>query len=185
MTLAAFLVVYDQSKSTDLHRRTVLLLRRMIELKLEPVGCQLPVCCPDTRVGTFVDVVCWDLHKRVYVLLEVKSGYASSDYKASSGRLARPFQEYNDSPYHQHHLQLLATTILFKHTFGCESKEVSGRVLRVDDHKCEALEPPAWITYAEPTVAAVLLVPVPRFATTKQRRRQQQKQQQRRTRALA
>jgi len=117
----------------DLHSRTVHVLRALAVRKWLPLAAQLPVCHSKTRIATMVDLVCWDEANKRYILLDVKSGFTRG-YDTGKNKMSAPFQKQMDSQYNQHQLQLLATTLLFKHTFNLTSKQVCSGLLRVDDH---------------------------------------------------
>jgi hypothetical protein len=132
-----------------LHARTVRVLARIVAMKWEPIACQVPVNSPESRVATFVDMLCWDKATRRYVLAEIKTGFATG-YKIASGPMSAPLQAHDDSPYHQHQLQALATRLLFMHTYKCKPAEVVSCVLRVDATCSDIAPTPSWVSTLEP-----------------------------------
>jgi len=103
-----------------------------LEDPLYPIDAQVGVgCYRRLRLGTGVDLVCRDERGGVWIV-EIKTGYAEN-YHQYCSYLKAPFQEWNDSPYHQHQIQLLLTTVLYRHTFPL-SKVVGACVVRIDDY---------------------------------------------------
>lgn len=103
-----------------------------LEDPLYPIDAQVAVgCYRRLRLGTGVDLVCRDERGGVWIV-EIKTGY-TENYRQFCGYMRAPFNERDDSPYHQHQIQLLLTTVLYRHTFPL-SKVVGACVVRIDDY---------------------------------------------------
>lgn len=101
---------------TKLHPFTFRVLEFLARKQLRPIDAQVMVGCYfPLRLGTAVDIVCLDARDRVW-LLEIKTGY-HRNYHHSCGAMEPPFRAFDDSPYHQHQLQMLLTLELYRHTF--------------------------------------------------------------------
>ena len=99
---------------------------KLQDLKMQPVSTQIPVRHNTLRLGTFLDLVCRDLQGQYHVV-ELKTGYDSYYNKHTPFRMKAPFQDLDDSPRHQHQLQLTASHLMYKQTFP--SKPVGDPVL--------------------------------------------------------
>lgn len=94
---------------------TTLLVKYLQESNLELIACQFPVADEMTKICTNIDVIVQQ-PDGVYLLLEIKTGYDT--YKRRyANYMASPFELLNDCPLHQHHLQLLVTSLLFRRSF--------------------------------------------------------------------
>ncbi len=97
--------------------------------QLRPVCSQLTVGDVEANLATRVDVVCED-HMKNSVLIENKTGYTTY-YHDACGPMQTPCTRRNDSPYHQHQMQLAMTVLLYLQTYPWRST-VSSFVWRYD-----------------------------------------------------
>lgn len=143
-------------KSPDpipIHRRTYLILRKLAQLRLRPIGSQVPV--NGTRVATFLDLLCIHELTGVYVVVQNKSGFERYHNNGSGSKLSAPYAAHSDCPRHQHHLQLFSEMTMTSHTFSLHGDKVSGLLIRVDDNKCSVEELLPWISSSTEGVNAV------------------------------
>jgi len=110
------------------HSYTRALMVYLISKRWYPVCAQLPVVSSPATVATAIDLLCWSLEHKSYVLVEIKTGYAGW-YTAGNKRLAHA-PKHNNGPYSQHQLQLAGTLLMFQQTYPCVSIG-SACVLRV------------------------------------------------------
>lgn len=142
-----------------LHDRTYRILRCLATLRWHPLACQLPVSSTTKRVATLVDLLCYDTVRQRYVIVETKSGFAR-DYDVSSHFMEKPLSHVTQSTHNQHQLQLLATMVLFAHTFQLSSAataELRAAVLRVDDTCVQSYPLQKWGEQARPHIQSLLL----------------------------
>ena len=132
-------------KKRKLHARTLSILRAVAAAGWIPLACQVPVSSKETKRATMVDMVCYSPATKKYVVVETKSGYVFG-YKTSSGKLSAPFTRVADTFLNRHFLQLLVTTVLFRHTFNLSAESVESVVMRVDNNKVDRIELPVWAT---------------------------------------
>jgi hypothetical protein len=92
----------------------------MQAMKLHPIATQYGVGSHALRVATFADVVCVPTvvgEEKERVVLEIKSGYTDGA-KHTGHAMRAPFTQFNDCPFHQHHLQLAGTVALMNNTLA-------------------------------------------------------------------
>lgn len=136
------------------HYRTTLLLKWLCSMGWTPIASQVPVSSSSRKVATLVDLVCLDTCGN-YVLTEVKTGFAGYHDKGSGARLLPPFHEHTDCPDNQHMLQVLATRLLFLHTFDIPPERVRSIVLRVEDKRVVPTRMAIWVDDTLSKLAAV------------------------------
>lgn len=106
---------------------------QMDVLKLQPIKAQQAVGWALAGLGTAVDVVCKQKTDNKTVLIEIKTGYSISYLRHTRHRMKAPYAQYNDCPYHQHMLQLMLTTKLYKQTFK-DDVVADAMILRFDSN---------------------------------------------------
>lgn len=138
----------------SLHPYTTALLRHIHQHRWTPIGAQIAVGNPLVRLGTAIDVLCVRAtrHGAKYVVLEIKCGFDRYYFHHSQWRMTHPFDAWNDSCYHQHQLQLMATTWLFER---CASRLTSeAYVLRA--HRSGVSQYPLLSSLRTPTYTRAL-----------------------------
>ncbi len=97
----------------SLHTRQFWIIAEQLEIT--PIYTQVPVGNHALRLGTCVDVVALDKNGRD-LILEIKQGFESYLWKSTRQRMRYPFQNQTDCCANQFQLQLLLTTMLYKHS---------------------------------------------------------------------
>ena len=77
---------------------------------------QIPVCNPDWRCGTSIDLAATDCDNEI-VLLEIKTGYTSYKFRHTGSKMHYPFEYFTDCAYNQHRLQLFFGLKMWNLTF--------------------------------------------------------------------
>jgi len=88
---------------------------------LVPLFAELPVCDPDTRIGTAVDLICTN-SKNEIVLVEWKTGVYKY-FNASNGYCSNIGIQLSNSPYNQARLQTLFTYHILKYRYCIDIKK--------------------------------------------------------------
>ena len=93
-------------------------------------GTQVPLW--QNRTRTQADVICWDLDREVFVLIELKTGY-DNDYEQPMRRalVGEPFE---DSHYWRHQLQLGWMYHQLQHALCVNNIAPEAYVLRISAH---------------------------------------------------
>lgn len=137
--------------------------------KLEPVCAQRAVCDSARRLGTAIDVLCYDEEQNRLVVVELKCGHSGSKKAAAQreGRACKmrtPLGRAADNTLNRHLAQLMVTRQLFinEHetlgrlqTLGL-SADVGGALLYVDDETTELYPLDEWWTKKAHSVMGVL-----------------------------
>ena len=131
-------------------RLTRIVFHAMAHHKLEPVDAQRVVLDEGRRLGTAVDVCCYDAKRKALVLLELKCGFAGDralPVRDAQGRalgMQAPLAKAVDCALHRHLSQLAATHALFLREAGTLQAlkrkgihKVEGALLYVTDHASE------------------------------------------------
>jgi hypothetical protein len=119
-----------KNKRNSIHPRTRNILRYIASKQWSIVGCQVPVACKNTRIATSIDIVCMDTSTQCFILVECKSGF-DSYYEVGSGHhMQHPFHTWDDSPFHQHQLQVVSGKVLFVYTYDIPVTRTRTCVLR-------------------------------------------------------
>lgn len=131
-------------------RLTRIVFHAMAHHKLEPVDAQRVVLDERRRLGTAVDVCCYDAKRKALVLVELKTGFAGDralPVRDSFGRvlgMQAPLAKADDCALHRHLSQLAATHALFLRETGTLQAlkrkgihKVEGALLYVTDHASE------------------------------------------------
>lgn len=105
---------YDH-KNPSCCAESTAVINYLADQKLQVVYSQFPVADSDLRLCTAIDLVT-QTPDGTLVLIEVKTGYHNYRHRFQR-TMAGPYQQLNDSPYHQHQLQLLLSTRLFRDSF--------------------------------------------------------------------
>lgn len=129
---------------------TKLTLAALAEHGLEPVACQRAVCSLRRRIGTAIDVLCYERSSARLIVVELKCGHsggktapAQRDGAACAMRV--PLTKACDSTLHRHMAQLACTRELFAREAGTLKQlaaiginpDVGGALLYVDDAATE------------------------------------------------
>lgn len=125
-------------------------LAALAEHRLEPVCAQRAVCDAKRRLGTAMDVLCYEQARNRLVVVELKCGY-SGDKRASARKSSRacnmksPVSKAPDNTINRHKTQLAVT----RHMFSLESQtllklqnigidgDVGGALLYVNEEDTE------------------------------------------------
>ena len=131
-------------------RLTRIVFHAMAHHKLQPVDAQRVVLDEGRRLGTAVDVCCYDAERKALVLVELKTGFAGDralPVRDSFGRvlgMQAPLAKAVDCALHRHLSQLAATHALFLREAGTLQAlkrkgihKVEGALLYVTDHASE------------------------------------------------
>ena len=111
------LALVDLNSSAEWRDNTTPMFRDQIVRHLEqehllPVASQMPVCRPDMRVGTSLDLVCRTTEQK-FVVFELKVGYSSYHERCTGQRMGLPFYFLTNSPRQQHRLYLAFAVTMF------------------------------------------------------------------------
>lgn len=99
----------------SLYAYTTNVLKYMKSQKWIPVAAQIPVGNATLRLGTAIDVLCTTQGRgRPLIVLEIKCGFDRYYLHHTGTPMSRPFHQLDDSCYHQHQLQLMATAWLLE-----------------------------------------------------------------------
>jgi len=138
---------------------TKLVLAALAEHKLEPICSERGVCLPSHRLGTAIDLLCYEETTAQLVVVELKTGYHGDKNACavSNGRACKmrsPISKAPDSTLNRHMAQLAITRELFAregetlrklNTIGVSS-EVGGALLYVDDTNTQLYPLHQWWT---------------------------------------
>lgn len=114
---------------------------------------QFPVCNEELNLCTCVDVLAFHPVSKKYFLLELKTGYRENRFR-HTGFMKPPYQTLTDCPLHQHYLQLLLSSLLFKHNFPCKNYEC--RLIYASSEKYQEHKIPNSIVYSTPALIRFL-----------------------------
>jgi hypothetical protein len=113
--------VVDYRTLNRLHNRRnpylKMLLKILILKDCIPIADQVTVGHLGMKVGTKVDLVLFELKKKLIHIVELKTGYENYRKKSTNTPMNAPFQKQPDYPLNQHYLQLAESTELYKHTY--------------------------------------------------------------------
>lgn len=100
-------------------------------LHLSPVASQLVVGCHHLKRATAIDLVCIDTSSptKLFVPIEIKSGFNNYYYKCTSKRMNAPFQDQTDCVFNQHQIQLLVGSELYRRAYWKNDRRVIGTPL--------------------------------------------------------
>jgi len=129
---------------------TKLALAALQEHCLEPVASQRAVCSSRLRLGTAIDVLCYEPHTSRLVVVELKCGFSGSKEAAAQKngkacKMQSPLGHAPDNTLNRHLSQLAVTRQLFAsekdtlarlQTIGIRS-DVGGALLYVNDEATE------------------------------------------------
>lgn len=126
-----------QRRRLPLRAETRLLLRFFARARWQLVQAQVPVAVP--HLGTCLDLLVYDLARRRYVAVEIKTGYGDY-FQRSLGQVRhRQLRDIDSSPLHHAVFQLLATMELFRTTYPTQPLDAdAGCVVRVHQGSVEA-----------------------------------------------
>lgn len=138
---------------------TKLALAALAEHKLEPVASQRAVCDSRRRLGTAIDVLCYDSVNNRLVVVELKCGHSGSKQAAAQkdGKactMNTPLGKAPDNTLNRHMAQLTVTRELFAsekdtivklQNIGINS-EIGGALLYVNDELTELYPLDTWWT---------------------------------------
>jgi hypothetical protein len=106
------------AERSKMHAHSWTLCQTIETKKWDMVRSQLFVGSPTHLLGTAVDLVCADKRKPdEYILVENKSGYIDYYHSDCGNSLPAPFQDFKDSSWTTHQLQLTLTRKLFELTY--------------------------------------------------------------------
>ena len=148
---------------------TKLALAALSEHKLEPVTSQRAVYNSQRRLGTAIDVLCYDPIANRLVVVEVKCGHSGAKQAAAQKdgkqcRLQAPLSKALDNTLNRHLAQLCVTrelfvsekdTIVKLQNIGVNA-EVGGALLYVDDAMTELYKLDDWWVERAPRLMARL-----------------------------
>jgi hypothetical protein len=97
---------------------TKLALAALAENGLEPVACQRAVCHQSRRVGTAIDVLCYEKLTAQLTVVELKCGYsgdvqAAAQKNGKTCRMKGPLRKADDHTLNRHMAQLACTREMF------------------------------------------------------------------------
>jgi hypothetical protein len=98
------------------HPYTAKVILAMRQYKLTPVGSEVVVYDPDTRVAHMVDLVCADAKGNIYTF-EMKIG-GDGYFRRGNAPLGAPFDSYVNSPANQAHLQQMFPRYILEEKYG-------------------------------------------------------------------
>lgn len=144
-------------------------LAALHEHKLEPVCAQRAVCDSARRLGTAIDVLCYEATTNRLVAIELKCGHTGSRYAAAqlggkACKMRAPLGKASDCTLHRHMAQLTisrallareADTVLKLQNIGV-SGEIGGALLYVNDETTELFPLDSWWTERESKVLGAL-----------------------------
>ncbi len=119
--------------------------------KWTPIGTQVAVSHPTYNFGTMADVVVRDKDKNVRVV-EIKTGFEKTAHSHCSEHMSAPFQRLDDSPVHQHLIQLLATEHLYR-MCNPTVKVAAGYVVRFDSYGVYSTQVPEELNRSDVALA--------------------------------
>lgn len=136
---------------------TKLALAALAENGLEPVACQRAVCHHLRRVGTAIDVLCYEKSTAQLTVVELKCGY-SGDVQAAAQKYGKackmkwPLHKAPDHTLNRHLAQLACTREMFVREASALSKmqtigvnnAVGGALLYVNDEETTLYALPEW-----------------------------------------
>jgi len=129
---------------------TKLALAALAEHKLEPVVSQRAVCDTRRRLGTAIDILCYDSVNNKLVVVELKTGFSGSKLAAAQRngkncKMCEPLDKATDNVLNRHFAQLTVAralfalekqTILAVNNLGI-SAEIGAALLYVNDEMTE------------------------------------------------
>lgn len=144
-------------------------LAALHEHKLEPVCAQRAVCDSARRLGTAIDLLCYEATTNRLVAIELKCGHTGSRYAAAqldgkACKMRAPLGKASDCTLHRHMAQLAvsrallareADTVLKLQNIGV-SGEIGGALLYVNDETTELFPLDSWWTERESKVLGAL-----------------------------
>jgi len=93
----------------------------LFKTKLVPLIPELPICDPEIRIGTAVDLICTN-EKNEISIIEWKTGNYKY-FNASNGYCSNLGIQLSNSPYNQARLQTLFTYHILKYKYGIDVKK--------------------------------------------------------------
>lgn len=102
----------------------------LIQRGWKPILSQIPVGLEELRIGTQVDLIVESTHKEP-ILLEIKNGFERYYMRHTPFGMNAPFIGTDDSPYHQHQLQLSFTRLALSRYWKITPGEIPALVIQI------------------------------------------------------
>lgn len=148
---------------------TKLTLAALAENGLEPVACQRAVCHQTRRVGTAIDVLCYEKSTAQLTIVELKCGYSGAKEAAAQKngmpcKMRGPLHKAPDHTLNRHLAQLACTREMFvreakalekMQTIGINNA-VGGALLYVNDAETMLYPLPDWWITRAPKILEAL-----------------------------
>ena len=107
------------------------LMPHLVQRQWTPIASQIPVGDAFLRLATCVDLVVRDALGAL-LLIEIKTGYTGYYHRHTSSNMHKPFEDLNNSPYHQHQLQLAFTRHYLAQQWGQPTDTIPALVLQIN-----------------------------------------------------